>query len=198
MISLVKLSVLTLVIKLKGCSREGVAGMSTSIFVCFVSLFVVVTSVRRAKVLREVNRFLRLVEGPLTLVLMFSLAMVLVAKFISTKPSAMTFFPVMGIVRSDFPRGVTVAYFYLSVYTNSSLFLATTATKPLLAELARGRGLAVRGRRFVFSFGCCLVPKMVKTVIVFFSGVLCVFLGVWQLLGGGVVGSLVRALRGFD
>lgn len=174
-VALVGLSVLALIIGLGKYSEKKIINIDSSVFIYFISLFIIIASIQQTGILEKIGGTLQLIENPLVLIFVFSLIVTLITGFVSAGPSTVAFFPIVKVIQDSFPENMVITCFCLSICAGSSLFLSAATAGPLLTRLTETAGLTIEKEEFIFSFKQYLLPGILGSIVIFLSNILFIF-----------------------
>lgn len=174
-VSLIGLSILALIVGLGKYSERKITNVDASVFIYFISLFIIIASIQQTGILERIGEFLQLIRNPLALILVFSLTVMLITGFVSAGPSTVAFFPIVKVIQDSFPENMAITCFCLSICAGSSLFLTAATAGPLLTRLTEKEKLTIEKEEFIFSFKYYLMPGVIGAIVIFFSNILYIF-----------------------
>ena len=175
-VALIGLSVLALLIKLGKYAEKKIVSTDASIFIYFISLFIIVASIQQTGVLDSIADYLKTIENPTTLLIVFSAITVLVTGIVSAGPSTVAFFPVAIQIAPLYDDNVVITCFCLSICAGSSLFLTAATAGPLMQQMTEKYPLSVNGESYLFSFKDYLIPGIIGASVIFLSNILYIFI----------------------
>ena len=175
-VSLLGMSFASIVIRVCNYSELKIKTLDSTVFVYFISLFIIIASIQQTGVLSLISKWLLLVENPTVLILIFSVAVVLVTGVVSAGPSTVVFFPIVESIKQYYPDNVAITCFCLSICAGSSLFLFSATAGPLLTRITEMAEIRVENKKFLLSFNNYLLPGVIGTVIIFLSNLMYVFI----------------------
>ena len=175
-VSLLGVSLASIVIRICSYSESKIKTLDSTVFVYFISLFIIIASIQQTGVLMLISQWLLLIENPTVLILVFSVAVVLVTGVVSAGPSTVVFFPIVESIKQYYPDNVAITCFCLSICAGSSLFLFSATAGPLLTRITEMAEIRVENKKFLLSFNNYLLPGVIGTVIIFLSNLMYVFI----------------------
>lgn len=174
-VTIIGLSVLAMLIKLGKYAEGKIISTDASIFIYFISLFIIIASIQQTGVLSSVADYLKTIENPKLLLIAFSCMTVIVTGLVSAGPSTVAFFPVAIQIAPLYADNVVITCFCLSICAGSSLFLTAATAGPLLTRMTEKYPLFINGNSYLFSFKDYLIPGIIGASVIFLSNILYIF-----------------------
>ena len=175
-VALLGLSALAIIIKSGKYAEEKVISTDPSIFIYFISLFIIIASIQQTGILNCIADYLKTIENPKVLLIVFSCITVLVTGFVSAGPSTVAFFPIAVQIAPLYADNVVITCFCLSICAGSSLFLTAATAGPLLTQMTEKYPLSINGNKYLFSFKDYLIPGIIGAGVIFLSNILYIFI----------------------
>ena len=171
-VALLGLSVLAILIKLGKYAEGKIISTDASIFIYFICLFIIIASIQQTGVLNSIADYLKTIENPKILLIVFSGITVLVTGLVSAGPSTVAFFPVAMQIAPLYADNVVITCFCLSICAGSSLFLTAATAGPLLTRMTEKYPLTINGNSYLFSFKDYLIPGIIGASVIFLANIL--------------------------
>ena len=175
-VALIGLSVLAMLIQLGKYAEKKIISTDASIFIYFICLFIIVASIQQTGVLDSIAGYLKTIENPTILLIVFSGITVLVTGLVSAGPSTVAFFPVAIQIAPQYADNVVITCFCLSICAGSSLFLTAATAGPLLQQMTEKYPLTINGNNYLFSFKDYVIPGIIGASVIFLSNILYIFI----------------------
>lgn len=171
-VSLLGVAAVSVIIKCCTYSEWKIKALDASIFVYFISLFIIIASIQQTEALPMIAEQLMLIKNKTLLIVVFSFIVVVVTGVVSAGPSTVVFFPICMAIQSYYPDNMAITCFCLSICAGSSLFLSSATAGPLLTRVTEMAGINVDNEKFLLSFKNYLVPGLIGSAVIFLSNLL--------------------------
>lgn len=174
-VALVGLSLLAIIVKIGGYAETKIVSLDASIFIYFISLFIIIASIQQTGILISIADNLKNIHDPKLMLIVFSVTTVLVTGLVSAGPATVAFFPVAMEIAPLYPENAVITVFCLSICAGSSLFLTAATAGPLLTRTTEKYALVINNKNFVFSFKDYIIPGFIGAVVIFLCNVLYIY-----------------------
>jgi len=172
-VAVVGFVLLALTVNIGAFAEEKIKTIDSSIFIYYLSLFVIIASIQETGVLTMAAEYLKTFSSSLiTLILVFSVTTVIVTGLVSAGPATVALFPVAMEITKLYPDNMVITCFCLSICAGSSLFLTSATAGPLLTNISEKYTVKVNNEPFVFSFKHYLLPGFIGALIIFCANLL--------------------------
>jgi len=171
-VSILGVAAVSVIIKCCSYSEQKIKTLDSSIFVYFISLFIIIASIQQTEVLLIIAEHLLLIKNPTLLIIVFSFIVVVVTGIVSAGPSTVVFFPVSMAIQSYYPDNMVITCFCLSICAGSSLFLSSATAGPLLTRVTETADISLENEKFLLSFKNYLVPGIIGSAIIYLSNLI--------------------------
>lgn len=176
-VSIVGFLILGIVVRFGRLAEQKIADTKASIFIYYLSLFVIIVSIQTTGLLNDLAQYLLTFQNDKTQMLfLFVTLATLTTGIVSAGPSTVALFPVVKAITPLFPPNMVITCFVLSICAGSSLFLTSATAGPLMTRLTEEYDVTADNNKYVFTFRDYLLPGFIGASIIYLVNLSYVFI----------------------
>ena len=148
--------------------------LDSQIFIYFICIFIIITSVQQTGVLEEIaDWLLTFQDDKFLLIVLFSFATMITTSIVSAGPSTIVFYPVVESIQELYPENCAITCFCLSICAGSSMFLTAATAGPLLTRMTEQYKLNTNESGvYKFTSKNYFFYGLIGSIIIFLSNIL--------------------------